>query len=49
MTSYFGLACRQDEFKCSDGYCLSMDYLCNGANDCGDWSDETDCGNPNSK
>ncbi|KAH9508849.1 hypothetical protein Btru_050232 [Bulinus truncatus] len=30
---------------CSNGICLHDDWKCNGRNDCGDNSDEIDCGN----
>ncbi|XP_077327712.1 uncharacterized protein LOC143962277 [Lithobates pipiens] len=35
-----------DKFKCHSGECISMDQVCNGVQDCRDWSDEslTKCG-----
>ncbi|KAI1284916.1 Low-density lipoprotein receptor-related protein 1B [Halotydeus destructor] len=33
--------------RCSDGKCLKNSDICDGANDCGDYSDEADCGRPN--
>ena len=30
-------------FGCNDGQCLSTSLKCNGENNCGDMSDETDC------
>lgn len=36
----------QDQFKCnSSGHCLPLSSVCDGINDCGDWSDEpSNCG-----
>jgi len=35
------VACSEDEFKChSTGLCISASRVCNGDNNCGDWSDE---------
>ena len=31
-------------FRCSNGLCVSNSSRCNGANDCGDESDENNCG-----
>lgn len=30
-------------FRIANGACVSEDKLCNGANDCGDYSDEQTC------
>ena len=35
--------CKDDEFRCDSGACVSKELLCNGANDCGDMSDEKNC------
>ncbi|KAJ8683348.1 hypothetical protein QAD02_019140 [Eretmocerus hayati] len=34
------LSCRQSEFQCSNGRCLSLNKVCNLVDDCGDKSDE---------
>ena len=36
--------CREAEFECSDGTCLSVDSVCNGHTDCGSGDDEYNCG-----
>ena len=35
--------CRIGEFLCNNRNCISHDMTCNAENDCGDWSDETNC------
>ncbi|XP_036709076.1 atrial natriuretic peptide-converting enzyme isoform X3 [Balaenoptera musculus] len=32
-----------ENFLCASGICVPRKLLCNGYNDCGDWSDETHC------
>ena len=32
-------------FECASGSCITLDKICNLANDCGDWSDENNCSN----
>ena len=36
--------CRDDEYKCVSGKCIEKKLKCNGDDDCGDRSDEMDCG-----
>nr|XP_006821451.1 PREDICTED: uncharacterized protein LOC102804421 [Saccoglossus kowalevskii] len=31
------------EFKCKNQLCIDKEYVCDGRNHCGDWSDELDC------
>ncbi|XP_055012645.1 atrial natriuretic peptide-converting enzyme [Boleophthalmus pectinirostris] len=33
----------KDHFLCSSGICVPQKLVCNGFNDCDDWSDETSC------
>ena len=35
---------ENDLFKCSNGPCINIELNCNGADNCGDNSDEQDCG-----
>ncbi|OAD54795.1 hypothetical protein WN48_05994 [Eufriesea mexicana] len=34
------LSCRQSEFQCANGRCISLNNVCNVVDDCGDGSDE---------
>lgn len=38
-----GHRCRQDEFECSEGYCIEAYKQCNGYPDCPSGSDEDNC------
>ena len=31
------------DFMCNNGRCIVPDWKCNGANECGDWTDEIGC------
>nr|XP_060463732.1 sortilin-related receptor [Panthera onca] len=35
--------CRSDEYNCSSGMCIRSSWVCDGDNDCRDWSDEANC------
>ncbi|XP_035222728.1 sortilin-related receptor-like, partial [Stegodyphus dumicola] len=38
------VSCKEDEFACHNNICISRSKLCDGVNDCGDYSDEgRDC------
>ncbi|GFQ87122.1 sortilin-related receptor [Trichonephila clavata] len=34
------IVCKNDEFKCSNHKCIPKNKMCDGVNDCGDYSDE---------
>ena len=36
--------CSRSYWKCPEEKCIPKDYVCNGLTDCGDGSDERNCG-----
>ena len=36
--------CQDDDYQCQNGHCVLKQYTCNGRNECGDYSDEQNCG-----
>lgn len=36
--------CLQNEFNCTNGLCINSSRVCDGSDDCGDFSDEIICG-----
>lgn len=37
-----------DKFRCRNGHCIDQSLHCNSHDDCGDLSDEEECGNSSS-
>ena len=35
--------CESDKFECHNGKCIYDSWICNGADECGDNSDELNC------
>lgn len=44
MPSEFGKVCDAYTFQCANGVCVSLEWKCDGMDDCGDYSDEANCG-----
>ena len=44
LNSFKFLDCLNDRFKCDNRNCIHSDWRCDGHNDCGDNSDENNCG-----
>ena len=40
---YF-IGCSSSDFYCENGKCVLEQYTCDGVDDCGDYSDEDNCG-----
>ena len=36
--------CDEEEHQCDNGNCVNERYVCDGEDDCGDNSDEVNCG-----
>ena len=44
MYALFALACDSMDFQCSNGKCIHLGSKCDNKDDCGDNSDEENCG-----
>lgn len=40
----FHQTCDHFSFQCQNGMCISLVWKCDGMDDCGDYSDEANCG-----
>lgn len=40
----FNASCLSNQFRCEMGFCIDDSLICDGADDCGDASDERSCG-----
>ena len=50
LTAHFFLIiiamCSSAQFQCANGDCIPQYFVCDGLNECGDNSDENNCGMP---
>ena len=37
--------CSESEYECDNGKCISASFICDWEDDCGDYSDESNCEN----
>ena len=44
LVLFINIGCDSNEFTCQNGNCIRDSWKCDGDNDCGDGSDERDCG-----
>ncbi|XDV32386.1 hypothetical protein PO909_003231 [Leuciscus waleckii] len=42
----FEKTCDSYNFQCSNGMCVTLEWKCDGMDDCGDYSDEANCASP---
>ncbi|TRY94352.1 hypothetical protein DNTS_000097, partial [Danionella cerebrum] len=42
----FEKKCDDYNFQCSNGMCVTLEWKCDGMDDCGDYSDEANCASP---
>ena len=35
--------CKDDQFRCNDGSCITKEYVCDKERDCNEWEDEHNC------